>query len=347
MTDDVEFEEDLLSSTSSFQTELRPANLKEYLKLIKMDSLSFIFFMIPGMLYGLFVFKLEFHLGLLLRLSLGLLSFYSLTSASSSLNNFLDVGFDKYHPLKQVSRSRNGIFNQKLVFIGFAVLSLIGLLLASLISIKYFIAAIFIVLITLLYNLKPIRLKDRVFLDVLSESLVNPVRFAAGWFLVSPALGFPSSKWDLDWINTLPPISIIIAFWMGGAFLMATKRFAEFRLINDHHLAKLYRRSFKFYSENSLLISILFYAVNFAFFMGIFLIKEKIELLLSFPFFAVLFAWYLKIGLLDESPLQGYKKIYSRKWFMIYLLVFFILFIILMFIKIPWLYWLVKNVNNY
>jgi hypothetical protein len=133
---------------------------------------------------------------------------------------------------------------------------------------------------------------------------------------------------------------------MGGAFLMATKRFAEYRLIADPKLAGLYRRSFKYYTENSLLISMFFYALTCAFFLGIFLIKNRIEMLISFPFFALLFAWYLKIGLLKNSPVQGSEKLWTRKWFMLYLLLFTILVCTLMFVDIPWLRWFLIKTRN-
>jgi hypothetical protein len=141
----------------------------------------------------------------------------------------------------------------------------------------------------------------------------------------------------MDWFMIFPPISIIIAYWMGGAFLMATKRFAEYRLIDNPELAGLYRKSFKYYTENSLLISMFFYAVSCAFFLGIFLIKNRIELFVSFPFFALLFAWYLKIGLLKDSPVQGSEKLYTRKWFMLYVVLFCMLLTFLMFVDIAWL----------
>ena len=133
---------------------------------------------------------------------------------------------------------------------------------------------------------------------------------------------------------------------MGGAFLMATKRFAEFRLIDNPTMAGLYRRSFKYYTEHSLLISMFFYALTSAFFLGIFLVKNRIELLVSFPFFALLFSWYLRIGLLKDSPVQGSEKLYTRYWFMLYVVLFCALLTTLMFVKIPWLNNLLEDHYN-
>ena len=155
-----------------------------------------------------------------------------------------------------------------------------------------------------------------------------------GWFIVAPALSLETFN-GAAFFTSLPSSSIILAYWMGGAYLMATKRFAEYRLIKDPQLAGLYRRSFRFYTEHSLLISMFFYALTSAFFLGIFLIKNRIELLISFPFFALLFSWYLRIGLLENSPVQGSEKLYTRKWFMLYVFLFCGLLVTLMFVKIP------------
>ena len=303
--------------------------------------------MVPGMLFALSVFHTAFTTNLLSRIILGIISICLIASANYVINEYLDKSFDKFHPLKNRRSSVVTLINPFILYTEYAFLALAGISLAYVVSVKFMAMAFFLLVMGVIYNVKPFRSKDRVFLDVLSESINNPIRFAAGWFIFTPSLGLPGSKWDLNWINTFPPVSIIIAYWMGGAFLMATKRFAEYRLIANPTIAGLYRRSFKFYTENSLLVSMFFYAITSAFFMGIFLIKDRIELLVSFPFFALLFSWYLRIGLLNDSPVQGSEKLYTRKWFMVYLLLFTTLLCVLMFIKIPWLYWFLKNANNY
>src|SRR3546814_14017148 len=67
----------------------------------------------------------------------------------------------------------------------------------------------------LAYNVPPLRTKDVPYLDVLSESVNNPLRLAIGWAMIDP--------------GSLPPVSIIIAHWFGGAFLMVTNRLSEYR----------------------------------------------------------------------------------------------------------------------
>lgn len=327
--------------------EMQPGRFKHYFAIIRIDNWTKNLFMFPGMLFALSIFHTPFNQGLIFKIFMGVLSICLAASSNYIINEYLDARFDKYHPLKNKRSAVVSILNPKIVYAQYTVLLLIALGLGFLVSLKFLFVVTTLLIMGIIYNVEPVRSKDRVFLDVLTESVNNPIRFAAGWFIFSPALGVPDSKWDLNWINTFPPISIIIAYWMGGAFLMATKRFAEFRLIDNPDVAGLYRKSFKFYTENSLLISMFFYAITCAFFMGIFLVKDRIELLVSFPFFALLFSWYLKIGLLNDSPVQGSEKLYTRKWFMLYLALFTIMLCVLMFVDIPWLHWFLKNANNY
>lgn len=325
----------------------KKAVLSDYVAIARPDNWIKNAFMIPGMLFALSVFHTPLDQQLLFKIVTGIISTCLVASANYVINEYLDVNFDKFHPLKKSRSLVVHEVNPKIIYLEYALLALTGLLLAALISYKFLILSAFLLIMGIIYNVRPFRSKERVFLDVLSESINNPIRFGLGWFIFSPALGIPDTKWDLDWINTFPPSSIILAYWMGGAFLMATKRFAEYRLIGNPETAGLYRRSFKFYTENSLLVSMFFYAITCAFFMGIFLIKDRIELLVSFPFFALLFSWYLKIGLLKDSPVQGSEKLHTRKWFMLYLFLFTTLLCILMFVDIPWLHWFLQNANNY
>nr|WP_121273052.1 UbiA prenyltransferase family protein [Pedobacter schmidteae] len=325
----------------------KQAGIGEYIAIARPDNWIKNVFMVPGMLFALSIFHTPFTAGLAIKIVLGIISICLVASANYVINEYLDKGYDKYHPLKKKRSSVVTVINPFILYSEYVILGSIGLILAYFVSIKFLLMAGLLLVMGVVYNVKPFRSKDRVFLDVLSESVNNPIRFAAGWFIFTPSLGIPDSKWDLNWINTFPPVSIIIAYWMGGAFLMATKRFAEFRLIGDAEVAGQYRRSFRYYTENSLLVSMFFYAITSAFFLGIFLIKDRIELLVSFPFFALLFSWYLRIGLLNDSPVQGSEKLYTRKWFMVYLFLFTILLCVLMFVRIPWLYWFLKNANNY
>ncbi|WP_162054849.1 UbiA prenyltransferase family protein [Pontibacter pamirensis] len=319
-----------------------PASLPDYIAIARPDNWIKNVFMVPGMLFAMIVYNIPFDLTLVSRIFIGIGSTCLIASANYVINEYLDAEFDKFHPLKKKRTSVVRVVNPVLVYIEYAALAAIGLSLAYVISTQFLIIAAFLLFMGIIYNVKPFRSKDRVYLDVLSESVNNPIRFVLGWFIFTPVVALPQSVWDVEWL-TFPPSSIIIAYWMGGAFLMATKRFAEYRLIADSNLAGLYRKSFRYYTENSLLISMFFYALTSAFFLGIFLVKNRLELLISFPFFALLFSWYLRLGLLKDSPVQGSEKLYTRKWFMLYVVFFAVLLVTLMFIDIPWLKWFLQR----
>lgn len=322
------------------------AQFKDYVKIARPDNWVKNFFMVPGMVFAYVYFPAPITSGIFINIVIGFFSACFIASANYVINEFLDIEHDKHHPVKKERSLVQRIVNRKIIYLEYTFLAAIGILLASLITYKFLATAVLLLIMGLIYNVPPIRSKDKPYLDVISESFNNPIRFALGWFILTPSLGVPDTKWDLNWINTFPPVSILIAYWMGGAFLMATKRFAELRMINDKDVAGLYRKSFRFYSENSLLISMFFYGITCAFFLAIFLAKNKIELILTFPFFALLFSWYLRIGLLNDSPVQRVKGLHKRKWFVTYLVLFCVLFCVLMFVDIPWLHWFLRNSNN-
>jgi hypothetical protein len=186
------------------------------------------------------------------------------------------------------------------------------------------ISALALWIMGVVYNLPPIRTKEVPYLDVLSESVNNPIRLLLGWFAL---------------IQTqFPPVSLIIAYWMAGAFFMAIKRFAEYRQIGDPKTARKYRRSFRYYDEERLLISLFFYAVMGALTAGVFIVRYRLELILILPLVAGFFAYYLHIGLKENSPVQHPEKLYLEKGFVAFSVASGVVFVLLMFTSIPVLY---------
>lgn len=105
----------------------------------------------------------------------------------------------------------------------------------------------------------------------------------------------------------------MLGYWLGGAFLMAIKRYAEYRMIGDKSTAALYRKSFGQYTEQSLLISAFFYAMCSLFLCGIFIIKYKIELLLVVPFLCGLFCFYFHLAFKRIPPCRSRRSFTGRK----------------------------------
>lgn len=307
----------------------KAVSIKNYIKIARPDHWFKNIFMLPGILFAAYYFQVNFNLVLIFNVFLGILATCLIASANYVINEWLDAEFDKFHPLKKDRPSVIHKLNPFIIYAEYISLSLIGLLTSWFISFPFFLTELMLLLMGVIYNVEPIRSKDKVYLDVLSESINNPIRFCLGWFLLVPSV--------------FPPVSILLSYWMGGAFLMGTKRFSEYRFINDKSVAGLYRKSFKHYNEINLLISTFFYALTSSFFLGIFLIKNKIELLLSFPLFALLFAWYLKIGFEKDSAAQRPEKMYKNKRFMAFVVIFTIILILLIFIDIKALNFFLQN----
>ena len=205
-----------------------------------------------------------------------------IASANYTINEYLDLEFDKYHPVKKDRPGVQGLLDVRFVVLQYLAISSIGLIISMFIDKHFFIYNTILLVMGIIYNVKPIRSKDIVFIDVLSESVNNPLRFLLGWSLVS--------------VTHFPPSSILISYWFAGAFLMGVKRYAEYRSIGDKVIAASYRKSFGKYSTKNLLVGLFFYALNSVFFLGIFLIKYKVEFLLGFPFISGLFAYYFYLG---------------------------------------------------
>jgi 4-hydroxybenzoate polyprenyltransferase len=302
--------------------------LQDYISIARPDHWFKNIFMLPGTALALVIGGNHINSSWIWSLCIGIIATCIIASANYTINEWLDAEFDRHHPKKMHRPSVTGRINARIVYLQWLVLSTLGLWLSSIISIHFVITAIVFLLMGLAYNVNPIRTKERQYLDVLSESINNPLRFMLGWFVV------------LD--SILPPSSILLAYWMGGAFLMTVKRYAEYRYIGDPNLAGRYRRSFKYYTEDTLLLSSFFYALTSAFFLGVFLLKYRIEFLLSMPFFALLFVWYLKIGLKSDSVTQRPERLFSEKRFIAYVAILTIQVTFLYFIDIPWLRILVE-----
>lgn len=301
--------------------------LKDHLALARPDHWFKNVFMLPGMALALLLAR-SASSSLVLLLFVGFVSTCLVASANYTINEWLDSKFDRHHPIKRHRPSASGRIDARLVWFQYVILAAAGLGLSFMVSGSFLIFSIILLAMGVLYNARPIRTKDVPYLDVLSEALNNPLRFLLGWSVV------------ID--GVLPPSSILLAYWMGGAYLMAIKRYAELRFIGDRETASLYRLSFRRYTEDSLLVSAFFYALVAAFFIGIFLLKYRIEFILSIPFFALLFSWYLAIGMKPRSPAQNPEKLYREKWFIGYVVFLGAIVTALFFVDLPWLNTLIE-----
>lgn len=296
------------------------SSMNDYLRIARIDHWFKNLFVLPGVAVAALLTETEFST-FFAPLLIAILSTCLVASANYVINEWLDRDFDRHHPLKNCRPSAAGRIKGHYVALEYTILSGIGLGLAGQVSKEFLLFSVVLLVMGIVYNVKPFRTKDRAYLDVISESINNPLRFLLGWFVVTS--------------HALPPSSVLLAYWTGGAFLMAVKRFAEYRFIGNPDTAGLYRRSFQYYTEEKLLVSSFFYGLCSAFFLGIFLIKYRIEFVISFPFLALLFAWYLAIGLRAQSAAQTPEKLYREKKFVAYVVLVVVVLAALFIVDIP------------
>lgn len=304
------------------------------IKISRIDHFIKHLFIIPGIFFALLLipdFSIDY-----LDISLGFLSSFLIASSNYAINEFLDRKYDQYHPHKKNRALINNNINKKEIIIYSITLYFLGLIIAYNINFFFFITSLIFILSGLIYNIQPFRFKDIVYLDVITESLNNPIRLLLGWYMVNANFYFP-------------PLSILIFYWFTGAFLMACKRISEIRYFlkysNKRNLIN-YRKNYKYYSQNNLIISILFYLMIVSFNIAIFLLKYREELILLYPLISIIFCYYLYISLTKIENTKSPDKIYLNKNLIFLIIILCFTFIISMKFDITFIQWLVnKSIN--
>ena len=246
-------------------------NINAYLSVIRPDHwLKNVFILFGhGAAFVLLGMHLNWHLTWLVVLSL--LPACFVASANYVLNEILDAPFDRLHPTKKARAVASGDAKEGVLWVLMGLLLVGGFVVAwPFFNTAYLVSLLLLFLSGLVYNVPPLRLKDRAFMDVIAESFNNPIRLWLGWYAIAPQ-------------NSFPPLSIIMAWWMFGALLMTGKRYAEYRFINSPERSGAYRRSFKTYTEKSLLIAMITYANLFCFCAGTAVAVYRPNLVFAFP----------------------------------------------------------------
>lgn len=259
-----------------------------------------------------------------LKLAIGLAATCLVASSNYVLNEVLDAPRDREHPVKRHRPVPSGQVRIGVAYAEWIVLGVIGVALGLLVNVPFTLSLAALWVMGCVYNIPPVRTKETPYVDVLSESVNNPLRLLLGWFVVTPAM--------------VPPVSLMVAYWMVGAFFMASKRFAEYRMIADPAAAAAYRSSFRHYNEQRLLVSMFFYTAACALMLGVFIVRYKLELLLSTPILAGFFSYYLHVAFKPDSPVQNPERLYKEYGLMLYLAISVAVFLALLFVDWPALY---------
>lgn len=292
-----------------------------YLRMARPDNWFKNIFMAPGVLLALFFDSGLLRGSTLLSIVLGFVSACLIASSNYLLNEILDARHDSFHPEKRFRPMPSGQAMVLWAYMWYGAFTILGLTVGFMVGPRFGICGLLLWGMGILYNAPPARLKDVPYLDVLSEAINNPIRLGMGWYATG--------------LGSAPPLSVVMAYWMFGCFLMAVKRFAEYRRIADHGRAGNYRKSFRHYSEESLLESIMFYAAFFAMMSGVFVTRYRIELVLATPPLAYCMAYYLHLGLKPDSPAQYPERLFRQKKLAAIVCVTFALCGLLLFVDLP------------
>lgn len=294
-----------------------------YIRIARPDHWFKNVFMLPGVAVAWFAAPELRSLSSVGDVVLAIVAVCIIASSYYVLNEIRDAPFDAKHPVKRGRPIPSGLVNIRLAYVQCGVLAVVGLLLSACVGPLNLLLGAALLGMGVLYNMPPIRSKDLPYLDVLTESINNPLRLLLGWYATG--------------ITLLIPASLILAYWMLGAFFMTVKRLAEYRSIGDSVVAAAYRKSFGHYTEARLMVSTTYYAVAFGLALGIFLVRYRVELIFAVPFLAGFIAWYLHMGLQPDSPAQAPEALYRQKGFMAYTALTLAVMISMLFIDMPWL----------
>lgn len=294
---------------------------KAHIQIARFDHSVKQIFILPGIVVAAMILHVHFDIALVWRIVAGLFSATLIACSNYVLNELLDAPYDRLHPTKKDRPAARGLVHVGWGYFQWISMMILGLALAHYICLGFLLSAASLWIMGCVYNIPPVRSKDIPYLDVLSESINNPIRFLLGWYIVTA--------------TALPPLSLLVSYWMLGAYFMALKRFSEYRQIADNAIAASYRRSFQFYGEESLLNSIIFFGAASMLFFGSFIMRYRLELIISFPLIAWLMAVYFSLSFRHESAVQNPEKLYREPRLMIPLTVCILALVLLSVIDIP------------
>lgn len=299
------------------------SRLRPYIAIARIDNWSKNLAMLAGT--GLALVFADTNVALPWRTSLlAMVALCLASSANYTINEYVDVRFDQFHPIK---RQRAGVqthLHPGVVALQYLLLAVTATVAAALAAPSILTVILIYLACAWLYNLPPVRIKDLPYGDVLLESVNYPFRILIGWFCALPTV--------------LPPSSILLVAWSVGAFMMCVKRLAEFQIFADPAQAAAYRKSYRHYNVKRLMLAAFLYAMLAAFATAVFLLKYRIEFIVVMPFISAWFVGYLSLGFQSSQTVIYPERLLRQPGLMVLSLTILVLLVVLARVDIPGLH---------
>jgi 4-hydroxybenzoate polyprenyltransferase len=128
--------------------------------------------------------------------------------------------------------------------------------------------------------------------------------------------------------TVMPPLTLLIAWWAFGNFLMVGKRVAEKKFLTEEESAG-YRRSLARYSQGMLIAFMGFNALVFLVTFALFAVYSDLHTLLYSLPLVVIYLWmFAKKSLKDREGAEEPERLLRNPYFALYTLFLAVVFII-------------------
>jgi len=295
---------------------LKSEKIRLYLRALRLERWPRSLAIFPGTVAVLLIYPQKIpevlELKSLLNIFLAFIFTWAISTVNYIINEIVDAPYDIHHPTK-----KNRPFVRKEVKKSYLLIIGLLLILSAFLGAQIFfsgqlkIALLFLFLAGIVYNVKPIRLKDVPYLDSTVESANNPLRFLIGWYVLS---------------DQFPPFSLLICWWCFGNFLMVGKRVAEKKFLSNEQsssyrlslsrcsIAGLFR--FMIFNAFCVLVTLALFFWEIDFLSGIWLL----------PLIVVFLAFFIRKSQQDRETAEEPEQLFKNPYFALYSLFLVLIF---------------------